>query len=80
MNNLDELKGLKRISEVSFGMLFSRQSGKQKFIEIELLFDPGISLEKIKQIEQNMSSRIIQDIPDVRFRLIPKVLTSGAGC
>jgi divalent metal cation (Fe/Co/Zn/Cd) transporter len=57
-----------------FGMLYSRQSGKQKFIEIELLFDPGISLEKIRQIEQNLASRINQDIPDVRFRLIPRVM------
>jgi divalent metal cation (Fe/Co/Zn/Cd) transporter len=57
-----------------FGMLFSRQSGKQKFIEIELLFDPGTTLEKISQVERNMASRLNQDMPDIRFRLIPKVL------
>jgi len=75
----DMLKILKVTTEFykeysGFGMLFTRQSGKQKVIEIELLFDPGISLEKIMQIEKNMSSRINQDIPDVHFRLIPKVL------
>ena len=77
----DMLKILKVASEFykeysGFGMLFSRQSGNQKFIEIELLFDPGISLQQIQLIEQKMSSRISQDIPDVRFRLIPKVMTS----
>ena len=75
----DMLKILKVTTEFykeysGFGMLFTRQSGKQKIIEIELLFDPGISLEKIMEIEKNMSSRINQDIPDVHFRLIPKVL------
>ena len=75
----DMLKILKVTTEFykeysGFGMLFTRQSGKQKIIEIELLFDPGISLEKIMEIEKNMSSRIKQDIPDVHFRLIPKVL------
>jgi len=73
----DMLKILKVATEFykeysGFGMLFSRQSGKQKFIEVELLFDPGTSLEKIGQVEQNMSSRIEQEIPDVKFRLIPK--------
>ncbi|MCX6240257.1 MAG: cation transporter [Bacteroidetes bacterium] len=81
----DMLKILKVATEfykeyTGFGMMFSRQSGKQKVIEIELLFDPGISLQKIMQIEQNMLSRINQDIPDVRFRLIPKVLTPGGRC
>ena len=75
----DMLKILKVATEFykeysGFGMLFSRQSGKQKVIEIELLFDPAISIDKIIQIEQNMSCRINQDIPDVRFRLIPKIL------
>jgi len=41
---------------------------------MELFFDPGISLEKIRQIEDHMTLRINQVIPDVRFRLIPKVL------
>ncbi|MEI6172802.1 MAG: cation transporter [Bacteroidota bacterium] len=73
----DMLKILKVTTEFykeysGFGLMFSRQSGKQKFIEVELLFDPGISLEKIGQVEQNMSSRIEQEIPDVKFRLIPK--------
>ncbi len=75
----DMLKILKIATEFyeeysGFGMLFSRQSGKQKIIEMELFFDPGISLEKIRQIEDHMTLRVNQVIPDVRFRLIPKVL------
>ncbi len=54
-------------------MLFSRQNGKQKIIEMELFFDSGISLEKIKQIEHQMALKINQVIPDVSFKLIPKV-------
>jgi cation diffusion facilitator family transporter len=57
-----------------FGMLYSRQSGKQKIIEIELIFDPGISLDQINKLENEMSRKIIHEIPDARFRLIPKAL------
>jgi len=75
----DMLKILKVSTEffsayTGFGMLFSRQSGRQKIIEIELMFDPGISLERINQVEAEMSHRINQEMPDVRFRLIPKSL------
>jgi divalent metal cation (Fe/Co/Zn/Cd) transporter len=75
----DMLKILKVAAEFyeeysGFGTLFSRQNGKQKIIEMELFFDQGISLEKINQIEQHMALRMNQEIQDVHFRLIPKVL------
>jgi len=57
-----------------FGMLYTRSSGKVKIIEMELIFDPEISLEKIKDIEKQMELRIKQDIPDVNFRIIPKLM------
>jgi len=76
----DMLKILKVAAEFyeeysGFGMVFSRQSGKQKVVEIELFFDPGTTLEQVMQIEHHMASRINQAIPDSRFRLIPKMLT-----
>ena len=76
----DMLKILKVATEFyseysGFGIIFSRRSGKQKIIEVELIFEKEISLERISQIENDMSLRINQDIPDVRFRLIPKLLT-----
>lgn len=75
----DMLKILKVAAEFyeeysGFGMLYSRQSGKQKIIEMELFFDPGVSLDKLSKIDDHMAMRIDQAIPDVRFRLIPKVL------
>ena len=77
----DMLKILKIATEFSaeysgFGMLFSRQSGKQKIIEMELLFDPGISLEKVNEVESQMAEKMKLAIPDVRFRLIPKILST----
>jgi cation diffusion facilitator family transporter len=79
----DMLKILKVATEFSeeysgFGMVFSRQSGKHKIIELELSFDPGISLEQISQVEHHMAMRINQEIPDVQFRLIPKGLSEGS--
>jgi len=81
----DMLKILKVAAEFyaeysGFGMLFSRRSGKHKIVEMELFFDPGIPLEKINQVEQHMASRINQEIPDVCFRLIPKVLSNCKSC
>jgi len=74
----DMLKILKVASEFyseysGFGMLYTRQSGKQKFIEMELHFEPGMSLEKIIQMEAQMAERINLSIPDVQFRLIHKL-------
>jgi len=75
----DMLKILKVSTEFhgeysGFGMLYTRSSGKVKIIEMELIFDPEISLEKIKDIEKQMELRIKQDIPDVNFRIIPKLM------
>jgi ferrous-iron efflux pump FieF len=77
LSEKDMLKILKVVAEFydeysGLGLLYSRQSGKQKIIEIELIFDPGISLEKIAEIEGHMASRINEAIPNVQFRLIPK--------
>ncbi|MEI6435883.1 MAG: cation transporter [Bacteroidota bacterium] len=74
----DMLKILKVAAEFNneysgFGMIYSRQTGKHKIIEMELFYDPGLSLEKINRIEQQMGLRINQDFPDVWFRVIPKV-------
>lgn len=74
----DMLKILKVATEFyneysGFGMIYSRKTGKHKIIEMELFFDPGLPLEKINGIEQQMGLRIKQDFPDVWFRVIPKV-------
>ena len=74
----DMLKVLKVATELypeysGFGLVFTRQSGKQKIIEVELIFDKETSLERIDRIENEMSLRIMNEIPDVRFRLIPKL-------
>jgi divalent metal cation (Fe/Co/Zn/Cd) transporter len=56
-----------------FGMLYSRQSGKRKIVEMELSFSPAISLEQITEIENRIDKRINPEIPDVCFRIIPKI-------
>lgn len=78
----DMLKILKVIAEfvedyAGFGMLYSRQSGKTRFIEIELFFNPGISLEKISRVEQDIGDRMNQEIGEVQFRIIPRLIAGG---
>jgi divalent metal cation (Fe/Co/Zn/Cd) transporter len=60
------------------GMLFSRRSGKEKIIELELFFDPSVSLEEISRIETQMGSRIGVMIPDVQFSLLARVTEKGS--
>jgi divalent metal cation (Fe/Co/Zn/Cd) transporter len=56
-----------------FGMLYSRRSGKQKIIEMELFFDSEISFEKISHMEQQMTLRLNSELSNVDFRIIPKL-------
>jgi divalent metal cation (Fe/Co/Zn/Cd) transporter len=75
----DMLKILKVSTEFidgyhGFGMIYSRQSGKNKIAEIELLFDQAVNLSYINQLENKMASRMNDEIPGISFRLIPKLL------
>lgn len=73
----DMLKILRVVTEfheeyTGFGMLFSRQSGKQKIVELELFFEKSVTIEEIGLMEQRMTSRLGEMIPEVKFRILPR--------
>lgn len=83
LNEKDMLKILKVATEFyeqyeGLGTIFSRRCGKTKIVEMELMFNPEISIEKINDIESRMSARLNSDLSDVRFRLIPKMIASDS--
>ena len=65
----DSFKGL--------GSVCTRRSGKFRIIEMELSFDPHIPLLNVSETEQFMAERLSKELPDVRFRIIPKIEGSG---
>lgn len=75
----DMLKILHVVTEfhnnyADFGMLYSRQSGKQRIIELELFFAPNVTIDEIGRIEQRMATKIGEVIPGACFRLLAKAL------
>jgi ferrous-iron efflux pump FieF len=55
----------------NIGNVYTRFSGKTRFVELELYFKKDLSLEKITDLGQRIESRLQQDFPDLRFVLIP---------
>ena len=55
------------------GRICTRRSGKFRVIEIELMFDPNISLLNVSETEKYMFERLSKELPGVRFRIIPRI-------
>jgi divalent metal cation (Fe/Co/Zn/Cd) transporter len=55
----------------NIGNIYTRFSGKVRFIELELYFKKDLSLEEITIIGQKIESRLREHFPDLRFVLIP---------
>jgi cation diffusion facilitator family transporter len=53
------------------GNIYTRFSGKTRFIELELYFKKDLSLAEITAIGQKIESRLLERFPDLRFVLIP---------
>ena len=67
----------------NIGNIYTRFSGKTRFIELELYLKKDLSLEEIAKLGQRIESRLRQHFQDVRFVLIPlceQALTEQAAC
>ena len=55
------------------GYIYSRISGRQKIIEIELNFSKSRNLSEIADLQQAMKNSLAQHFSDVKFNLIPVI-------
>lgn len=55
----------------NIGNIYTRFSGKTRFIEVELYFKKDLSLEEITDLGQRIESRLRVHFQDLRFVLIP---------
>ena len=55
----------------NIGNIYTRFSGKTRFIEVELYLKKDLSLEEIRNLGQRIESRLQQHFGDLRFVLIP---------
>ncbi len=67
----------------NIGNIYTRFSGKTRFIELELYLKKELSLAEIANLGQRIESRLRQHFRDLRFVLIPlceKTTSEKAGC
>ena len=55
----------------NIGNIYTRSSGKTRFIEIELYFKRNISLAQITKVERRIAKHLKKEFPEMRFVLIP---------
>ena len=55
----------------NIGNVFSRRSGQQRFIDIELYIKKDIDLESIMQLKGRMKKQLEENFGEVKFNLIP---------
>ena len=57
----------------AIGTLYTRSSGKQRFVEIELTFPGTCTLDEIGALGAHMEAALAADVPELTFRVIPAV-------
>ncbi len=57
----------------AIGTLYTRSSGKQRFVEIELAFPGTRTLDEIGALGAHMEEALAADVPELTFRVIPAV-------
>jgi ferrous-iron efflux pump FieF len=55
----------------AIGTVYTRASGKQRFVEIELAFPQERKLGEIDRLSRRMEESLAADVPGLRFRVIP---------
>jgi cation diffusion facilitator family transporter len=58
-------------SYLDIGNIYTRASGKHRFIDLELYFDPDMPLERISQIRLRLYTHLQESFSDLTFNLIP---------
>ncbi|MCX6240897.1 MAG: cation transporter [Bacteroidetes bacterium] len=78
LKEADQLMIMKTLAEQfnqyeGIGYIYSRTSGRQKIIEIELNFSKNRNLSEIADLQEAMKNRLAQHFSDVKFNLIPVI-------
>lgn len=55
----------------SVGVVYTRVSGRQKFVEIEIGFSAQRSIHHIYDLKSRMETMLSSELPGLRFRIIP---------
>ncbi len=53
------------------GTLYTRSSGKRRFVEIELGFDGEKSVEHVHVLSRHMEKALADELPGLHFRIVP---------
>ena len=53
------------------GMLYSRSSGKRRFVEVELMLAGTCTLDEIAALAAHMEGELTAELPELTFRVIP---------
>jgi len=53
------------------GTIYSRTSGNEKFVELELLFPADKTLKDIQGLAKTMEKDLVRKLPGLKFRIIP---------
>lgn len=57
----------------SLGTLYTRASGKDRIVEIELGFSGATTLDDVTAVGAEMQEALAAELPDLKFRVIPRV-------
>jgi cation diffusion facilitator family transporter len=55
----------------SVGTLYTRSSGKRRFVEIELGFDDEQTVGHVRELSHHMEAALTAELPDLAFRVVP---------
>lgn len=55
----------------SVGTLYTRSSGKRRFVEIELGFDYEQTVGHVQELSHHMEAALTAELPDLAFRIVP---------
>ena len=61
----------------SIGMIYTRRSGKQRFLDIELYFDEQATIAEVARLQAKMQNHLNEYFDDISFKLIPLPHVSG---
>jgi hypothetical protein len=53
------------------GTLYSRSSGKRRFVEVELGFDGERNVEHVRVLSRHMEQDLATELPGLHFRIVP---------
>jgi divalent metal cation (Fe/Co/Zn/Cd) transporter len=55
------------------GTIYTRTSGRERIVELELFFPPDKALAEIHALQAEMEEALSRELPGFRFRIIPGI-------